>query len=291
MKALNVSASVLVFSFCIFAFQLKAFSQSDSFTPVEPQVDWVKADRKAMSENLDKLRARIAASKALAARQSEAAQALRRRYNAEVSPPYDSSGRGVAAAIPDPIMVVARQREIAKMREDAQALEVSTKAIESEITDLGWEEVRLARDMRRADAEAAQAVKRRDQAAEDAQKAAERVRQANERALAIRDKQFQDAIETMAVTQSFIGLQSMVNNTNRTLDELERKYDQALLGAYLKDKMTTLLESKAFCSAARNCDPSVTEKKSIRDDMKEVFPWAADPKFNRTPITPSKTTQ
>lgn len=263
---------------------LLAAGDSDGFTPTATQVDWLKVDRKAIGDRLDQIKAEIAAKRKLADQQSQAAKAMRKKQFSDL----------FSSASEDPIVMAAHRKELGQAQMSASQLDESVKALQEQITDLTWEETKLGRDIRRATSEQVGELVKREQAAEDAQKEAARVKReadlAAEKARAAREKQFQQALETMAVTQSFQSLQSIVNDTNRTLDEIEHKYDQALLGAYMKDKMTALLNSKAFCSAAVNCELSAKDKKPIGPEMNEVFPWS-DPKQDRTQPRSGKTTR
>jgi chromosome segregation ATPase len=291
MKSQIFAIAVLFLSFSAFA-----EGEFDGFTPTTTEVNWLKVDTKAIDAQIKQIREKIAAKKKLADQQAKAAQALRKRQWTDLAvttpdpsrEPYDSTTNA------DPILVAARQKELAQMHMSASELDASVRSIQDEITDLTFEETKLGRDIRRATSEQVGAMVKREQAAEDAQKEAARVKreadQAAEKARAVREKQFQAALETMALTQSFQSLQSIVNDTNRTLDEIERKYDQAILGAYMKDKMKTLLNSQAFCSAAVNCELAEKDRQPIDREMDKVFPWS-DPKLNRAQPRAGATTR
>ena len=80
-------------------------------------------------------------------------------------------------------------------------------------------------------------------------------------------------VRLLNTTMKFQNLRLNVESIDDTLDDIERVYDQSVLGAYFQDKIGQLLNSQVFCKAARRrCDdpnPYPINPEIIRN---ELFP-------------------
>jgi hypothetical protein len=94
------------------------------------------------------------------------------------------------------------------------------------------------------------------------------------RALATRTHDAALALELRAsdMDSNFGLLISKFDDVDYTLDEMNRYYDQAMIGAYMKEKMGALLNSDVICSAAKRCAVKDPKKIPNADIEKELFP-------------------
>lgn len=229
-------------------------------------------DTVSLSRRLTELGKQITAKMQEAQRQSDEAKKLRNEHGrlaVSVDRIDPATGEVDFASVLNPKERAAFYSRLSKMRTDASVLETDSRRLGAEVDTLVAEEQALVRQVLKAkdDAEAAQRAAAADQA-----------RRERERLAA--EKKAHDAlilaVDTMAVTQSFSSLQAIVNDNDRVLDQLERKYDKSLLGAYVKDKMRTLMnDSGSFCKATTNCNRSADSKVPIEDsDLDRVFPFS-----------------
>ncbi len=88
-----------------------------------------------------------------------------------------------------------------------------------------------------------------------------------------RVRERQDAtIETLRLRVKLSDLDDSLGNIDEVLDQVERIYDNTVLGAYMQDKIGQLLNSQVICTARKRCavgDPRKIPPSQIRD---ELFP-------------------
>jgi septal ring factor EnvC (AmiA/AmiB activator) len=78
------------------------------------------------------------------------------------------------------------------------------------------------------------------------------------------------ALNVSNLTRDFQALDAKFENVGLKLDLVKEKYDNAMLGAYLQDRMAGLLNSDAFCTASKSCEG--TRAKINPSDLSGVFP-------------------
>ena len=79
-------------------------------------------------------------------------------------------------------------------------------------------------------------------------------------------------IETLGLQVKLSDLGDNLRDIDHVLDEVERLYDNTVLGAYMQDKIGQLLNSQVICAARKRCavgDPRKIPPSQIRD---ELFP-------------------
>lgn len=89
------------------------------------------------------------------------------------------------------------------------------------------------------------------------------------------DAEFKTANEAVAnilrsqgLSVKFSDIQSKIGNADQALAYVSHIYDQRTIGAYLKDKIGLLLNSRLFCEAKKRCDvpePMKIENKRIEE--------------------------
>lgn len=81
---------------------------------------------------------------------------------------------------------------------------------------------------------------------------------------------FNYLLNNLGMTMNTVKLDLL--DTNRMLDDIRNKYDQTVLGIYLRDKMGQLLGSKSFCDAARSCGGTRDAAAIQKAVTAELFP-------------------
>ena len=79
-------------------------------------------------------------------------------------------------------------------------------------------------------------------------------------------------LNALSLENKFFQQGSELNNIDSKLDDMERIYDQAEVGAYFQDKIGQLLNSNVICKARKRC--MVSEPKEIPSSViqNELFP-------------------
>lgn len=229
-------------------------------------------DTVSLSRRMNEVGKRITAKMLEAQRQSDEAKKLRAEHGrlaGSVDRIDPATGEVDFASVLEPRERASFYARLSKMRTEASTLEGESRRLGAEVSALVAEEQTLVRQILKVtdDAEKAQRAAVAEQARRD-REMQEAKRKADE-ALVL-------AVDTMAVTQSFSALQAIVSDNDQVLDQLERKYDRSLLGAYVKDKMRTLMnDNGAFCKAATNCSKPADSRNKIEDsDLDRVFPFS-----------------
>lgn len=95
----------------------------------------------------------------------------------------------------------------------------------------------------------------------------EAIRKADEKATGV-NKAVAEVLTAQGLTIKFSDLQKKIGNSERTLAFISSYYDQGTIGAYFKDKISRLLNSKLICDAQKSCstgDSSKVENKKIEE--------------------------
>ncbi len=79
-------------------------------------------------------------------------------------------------------------------------------------------------------------------------------------------------LRKMDVRTSFQEFSSKVDQTDLALQRLSMAYDKSLVGAYLKDKIGSLLNSSAMCEVVKQCKPGVVAPNIKKDYINDLFP-------------------
>lgn len=103
-------------------------------------------------------------------------------------------------------------------------------------------------------------------------------------------KAIASVIQSTTLISKFSQLQQKVGSAQTTLNRLSSVYDQSVLGAYMKDKMTNLLNSGAMCQAQKACAAGKTPSVSDADIQKAFVGRAHASASSTTTISPSKST-
>ncbi len=82
----------------------------------------------------------------------------------------------------------------------------------------------------------------------------------------------QKQLKSAGLTTDFNQLQYRLDNTDDTLDEMEKIYDKAMIGSYVQDKIGQLLNSQVICTAQKRCGPTEPIKIEAEVIRKELFP-------------------
>jgi hypothetical protein len=92
------------------------------------------------------------------------------------------------------------------------------------------------------------------------------------------NKTAEHAIKTAVLDSRFSDLKFKYAKIGQTLDVLESRVDQTLMGIYFQDKIGALLNSKVFCEAVNQECLSPKDKKHVIqiDSLKEIFPNITD---------------
>ena len=80
------------------------------------------------------------------------------------------------------------------------------------------------------------------------------------------------ALRSQRLSSDFNKLENQFFRMEDTLDKMEEIYDNALIGAYLQDKIGQLLNSNVICEARSRCATKDTKKISAEIIQKELFP-------------------
>jgi chromosome segregation ATPase len=127
-----------------------------------------------------------------------------------------------------------------------------------------------------AQAQRKQAQKDRDdvqEAVEDLTDAASK----ETRDLASANRALATAIKGANLMADFNSVVDRAGSVDDALDYMESQYDKALLGAYLQDKMSMLLNSNAFCKAQLSCEGGKNKGMLPHAAVQqELFPSAKD---------------
>lgn len=79
-------------------------------------------------------------------------------------------------------------------------------------------------------------------------------------------------IQVQGLTTELSQVSRKVGSTEDALDEIRDRFDQAIIGAYIQDKVGALLNSRSLCKAAKQCVNSSAPTVSSKDISAELFP-------------------
>ena len=80
------------------------------------------------------------------------------------------------------------------------------------------------------------------------------------------------SLRATSLKADFNDLENRFENVGQTLDTLSSEFDRTLMGTYVQDKMTKLVNSKSFCEAKRRCDTGGRRKVNPSMVRNELFP-------------------
>lgn len=185
------------------------------------------------------IRVQVEAKQREAREQSAAAQRLWDKHS-EINNRLAEAQRQQAG---DSGIMVMEPRERAELIQELSRLRAAAKPLDAEAKRLSDEAMALIRrELQSVDA----IIKAEAATAQSAKQAAETARKV--------DEALSKAVQTLAVNAEISNLYAITNDTDKILSQLETTYDKSMLGAYLHDKMTTLLNSDGlFCAAAARC--------------------------------------
>ncbi len=128
------------------------------------------------------------------------------------------------------------------------------------------------RDQARALFDGVQAHKDQAEKAHEGLLAAERAVAGKKDAANARLDLLRGAIITAKLGQKYDELPYRFKNNDDNLNEIEKQYDRTVMGAYVQDKVTQLVNSLTICKAVKRCSKNETEKVAPDFVQKELFP-------------------
>lgn len=97
-----------------------------------------------------------------------------------------------------------------------------------------------------------------------------------------RETNLRNQIKHLKLTASFSKLEDNIDSMDDALNKVSEKYDKSIVGAYIRDKISGLLNSKAFCSAQKSCSKATFSEVEPHEIRLELFPESFKNKSRNT---------
>lgn len=116
------------------------------------------------------------------------------------------------------------------------------------------------------------AVDNFDQKIEDLHTSGSKWDEAEQKLVIARNKVENELMDSTALMLEHQIVGQKIENVGLQMDRIKDKYDNAMIGVYLRDRIHKLLNSKAFCSKANSCAKNEAEAPNTRDDeLNSIF--------------------